>query len=85
MDDLGSYRALTADEIVLGLSAIGQAVVRHATPQKGIRATLAPDGVRIEGYRGIHKAQTMLIPFRDLKRKPAHLLAQEIATLAARL
>ncbi|MFE1601575.1 hypothetical protein [Methylobacterium sp. ID0610] len=84
MDDLDSYRLLTAEEIVLGLAAIGAAVARHAAPGREIRAVLTPDGIRLEG-RGTGEPRNLLIPFRELRRRPGYLLAREAARFAAHL
>ncbi|WP_298958372.1 hypothetical protein [uncultured Methylobacterium sp.] len=82
MDDLRQFRALTADEIVASLAALGEAVARLSSAEARLTASLVPEGVRLERSGPGGGRPTHLIALRDLGRKPAHLLVMEVERFA---
>ncbi len=85
MDEVGMDRPLSAQEICAGLAAIGQVAARHSDPHRTIRASLAPDGIAVEGFRGPNRIDGFVIPLRDLARRPGYLLAHEVERFAGRI
>ncbi|GJE00793.1 hypothetical protein [Methylobacterium isbiliense] len=85
MDEREAFGPLSGEEICAGLAAIAQAAARQSTPHRTIRASLAPDGIAVEGFRGTSRLDGFVIPLRDLARRPGYLLAHEVERFAGRV